>query len=142
MYKLGLEKAEETEIKLQLLLDHRESNRIPENLLFCFIDYTNAFDCVDHNKMENSLRDGNTRLSICLPRNLYAGQEATARTLHGTTNWLKIGKGVGQGCLLSPCLFKFYAEYSSEMPGWMNPKLESRLLGEILTTSDAQMIPL
>ena len=78
----------------------------------------------------------------CLLRNLYVGQEATARTLHGTTNWLKIGKGVGQGCLLSPCLFKFYAEYSSEMPGWMNPKLESRLLGEILTTSDAQMIPL
>ena len=78
----------------------------------------------------------------CLLRNLYASQEATARTLHGTTNWLKIGKGVGQGCLLSPCLFKFYAEYSSEMPGWMNPKLESRLLGEILTTSDAQMIPL
>ena len=61
--------------------------------------------------MENSLRDGNTRLSICLPRNLYAGQEATARTLHGTMDWFQIGKGVHQGCILSPCLFNLYATY-------------------------------
>ena len=69
------------------------------------------------------------------------------RTLHGTADWFKIGKGVQQGCVLSPCLFNFYAKYISEMPGWMNHKLESRLLesrllGEISATSDMQMIPL
>ena len=136
MYKLGLEKAEETEIKLQLLLDHRESNRIPENLLFCFIDYTNAFDCVDHNKMENSLRDGNTRLSICLPRNLYAGQEATARTLHGTINWFKIGKGVCQGCILSPCLFNLYAEYIIRNAGLHEAQVGIKIVERNITNSD------
>ena len=83
--------------------------------------------------MENSERDGNT----CLLRNLYAGQEATVRTGHGTTDWFQIGKGVRQGCILSPCLFNLYAE----MPGWMKHKLESRLLGEISITSDMQMTP-
>ena len=77
----------------------------------------------------------------CLLKNLYAGQEATVRTGH-ETDWLKIGKGVRQGCILSPCLFNFYAEYIRQMPGWMNHKLESRLLGEISTSSDMQMIPL
>ena len=61
--------------------------------------------------MENSERDGNTRLPDCLLRNLYASQEATVRTGHGTTDWFQIGKGVRQGCILSPCLFNFYAEY-------------------------------
>ena len=63
-----------------------------------------------HNKLENSERDGNTRLPDCLLRNLYAGQEATIRTRHGTTEWFQTGKGVHQGCILSPCLFNFYAE--------------------------------
>ena len=76
----------------------------------------------------------------CLLRNLYAGQEATVRTGHGTTDWLQIGKGVHQGCILSPCLFNLYTEYIREMPGWMKLKLESKLPGEILTTSDMQMI--
>ena len=75
----------------------------------------------------------------CLLRNLYAGQEATVRTGHGTIDWLQIGKGVRQGCILSPCLFNLYAE--NIMPGWMNHKLESKLLEEISTTSDMQ-IPL
>ena len=65
----------------------------------------------------------------------YAGQEATVRTGHGTTDWLKIGRGVRQGCILSPCLFKLYAEYIMQMLGWMNHKLESRLPGEISTIS-------
>ena len=86
-----------------------KATEFQKNIYFCFIDYCKAFDCVDHNKMENSLRDGNTRLSICLPRNLYAGQEATARTVHGTTDWFQIRKGVHQGCILSPCLFNLYA---------------------------------
>ena len=66
---------------------------------------------MDHNKLENSERDGNTRHLTCLLRNLYAGQEATVRTGHGTTDWFPIGKGVRQGCMLSPCLVNFYAEY-------------------------------
>ena len=77
----------------------------------------------------------------CLLRNLYAGQEATVRTGHETTDCFQIGKGVCQGCILSPGLFNLNAEYIMEMPGWMNHKLESRLLGEISVTSDTQMTP-
>ena len=90
-------------------MDYRKSKRISEKNI-SFIDYTKAFDCVDHNKLENSKRDGNTR-PLCLLRNLYAGQEATVRTEHGRADWFQIGKGVRQGCILSPCLFNFYAEY-------------------------------
>ena len=83
-----------------------------KNIYFCFIDYAKAFDCVDHNKLwkipqEMGIADHLT----CLLRNLYAGQEATVRTGHGTTDWFQIGKGVCQGCILSPCLFNLYAEY-------------------------------
>ena len=74
-----------------------------QNTYFCFIDYAKAFDCADHNTVENS-RDGNTRPPDLL-RNLYTGQEATVRTRHGTTDWFQIGKGARQGCILSPCLF-------------------------------------
>ena len=74
-------------------------------------------------------------------RNLYAGQEATVRTGHGTIDWFHIGKGVHQSCILSPCLFNFYAEYIMRNAGWMKHKLESRLLGEISITSDMQMTP-
>ena len=77
----------------------------------------------------------------CLLRNLYAGQEATVRTGHGTTDWFQIGKGVHQGCILSPCLFNLYAEYIIETLGWKKHKLESRLPGEISITSDIQMTP-
>ena len=77
----------------------------------------------------------------CLLRNLYAGQEATVRTGHGTTDWFPIGKGVRQGCILPPCLFNVYAEYIMQNASWMNHKLESRLLGEIPITSDMQMTP-
>ena len=77
----------------------------------------------------------------CLLRNLYAGQEATVRTGHGTTDWFQIGKGVRQGCILSPCLFNFYAEYMMRNFDWKKHKLESRLPGEISITSDMQMKP-
>ena len=77
----------------------------------------------------------------CLLRNLYAGQEATVRTGHGTTDWFQIGKGVHQGCILSDCLLNLYAEYIIQMPSWMKHKLESRLLGEISVTSGMQMTP-
>ena len=77
----------------------------------------------------------------CLLRNPYADQEATVRTGHGTTDWFQIGTGVRQGCILSPCLFNFYAEYILRNAGWMKHKLESRLPGEISITSDMQMTP-
>ena len=76
-----------------------------------------------------------------LLRNLYVGKEATVRTVHGTTDWFKTGKGVHQSCILSPCLFSVYADYMIEMLDWMKPKLESRLLGEISVTLDTQMTP-
>ena len=78
----------------------------------------------------------------CLLRNLYAGQEATVRTGHGTTDWFQIGKGVHQGCILSPCLFNLYAEFIMRKLGCTKHKLESRLPGEISITSDMQMTPL
>ena len=79
---------------------------------FCFIDYAKAFDCVDHNKLWKILKvTGIPDHLTYLLRNMYAGQEATVRTGHGTTDWFEIGKGVSQGCILSPCLFNFYAEY-------------------------------
>ena len=78
----------------------------------CFIDYAKAFDCVDHHKLWKILQEmGIPDHLTCLLRNLYAGQEATIRTGRGTTNWFQIGKGVCQGCILSPCLFNLYAEY-------------------------------
>ena len=83
-----------------------------KNIYFCFIDYAKAFDCVDHNKLWKILKEmGIPDLLTCLFRNLYAGQEATVRTGHGTTDWFQIGKRVRQGCILSPCLFNLYAEY-------------------------------
>ena len=83
-----------------------------KNIYFCFIGYTKAFDCVDHNKLWKNLKEmGLPDHPTCLLRNLYAGQEATVRSGHGTTDWSQIGKGVRQGCILSPCLFNLYAEY-------------------------------
>ena len=79
---------------------------------FCFIDYAKAFEYVDHNKLWKILKEMEILDHLtCLLRNLYASQETTVRTGHGTTNWFQIGKGVHQGCVLSPCLFNLYAEY-------------------------------
>ena len=89
----------------------KKAREFQKNIYFCFIDYAKAFNCVDHNKLENSERDGNIRPPTHLLRNLYAGQEATVRTGHGTTDWFQIGKGVRQGCILSLCLLNLYAEY-------------------------------
>ena len=100
-------------------------------------------DCVDHNKLWTILKE--MRISdhlTYLLQNLYAGQEATVRTGHGTTDWFKIGKGVRQGYLrLSPCLFNLYAEYIIRKLGWMKHKLASGLQGEISITSDTQLMP-
>ena len=89
-----------------------KTREFPKNIYFCFIEYAKAFDCVDHNKLWKILKEmGIPDHLNCLLGNLYAGQEATVRTEHGTTDWFQIGKGVRQGCILSPCLFNVYAEY-------------------------------
>ena len=89
-----------------------KASEFHKNISFCFIDYAKAFDCVDHNKLWKTVKEmGIPDHLTCLLRNLYAGQEARVRTGHGTTDWFQIGKGVRQGCILSPCLFNLYAEY-------------------------------
>ena len=88
-----------------------KTRELQKNIDFCFIDYAKAFDCVDHNKLWKILKGmGIPDHLTCLLRSLYAGQEATVRTGHGTTDWFQIRKGVRQGCILSPCLFNFYAD--------------------------------
>ena len=89
-----------------------KAREFQENIYFCFIDYAKAFDCADHNKLWEILKEmGIPDHLTCLLRNLYAGQEAIVRTGHGTTDWFQIGKGVHQSYILSPCLFNLYAEY-------------------------------
>ena len=112
MFKLVLEKAEEQEIKLPTSAGSWKKVEFQKNVYFCFIDYVIAFDCVDHNKLWEILQKMEVpdHLSYLLS-NLYAGQKATVRTGHETTDWFQIGKGVCQGCILSPCLFNLYAEY-------------------------------
>ena len=90
----------------------KKAREFQKNIYFCFIDYATAFDCMDHNKLWKILKEMEISDHLtCLLRNLYAGQEATVRTGHGTTDWFQIGKGVYQGCISSPCLFNLYAEY-------------------------------
>ena len=140
MFKLVLEKAEEPQIKLPTSAGKRK--RVQENIYFCFIDYAKAFDCVDHNKLWKVLQEmGIPDHLTCLLRNLYAGQEATVRTGPGTTDRFQIGKGVHQGCILSPGLFKLYAEYIMRKPGLEEAQTGIRLLGERSITSDMQMTP-
>ena len=94
-----------------IIVKARESQK---NIYFCFIDYAKSFDCVDHNQLWKILKEmGIPEDLTSLLRNLYAGPKATVRTKHGITDWFKIGKGVRQGCVLSPCLFNFYTEFSS-----------------------------
>ena len=99
-------------------LDHRKTREFQKDIYICFIDYAKAFDCVDHNKLWKILKDmGISDHLTHLLRNLYASQEATVRTGYGTTDWLQIGKGVHQGCILSPCLSNLYAQYTMRNTG-------------------------
>ena len=119
-----------------------KAREFQKDIYFCFIDCAKAFDCVDHNKLWKILKETVIPDHLThLLRNLYAGQGATVRTRHGTTDWFQIGKGVRQGCILSPCLFKLYAEYIMRNTGLEEDKLESRFPGEISITSDMQMTP-
>ena len=113
LFKLVLEKAEEPEIKLPTSTgSSKKAREFQKSIYFCFIDYAKAFDCVDHKKLWKILKEmGIPDHLTSLLRNLYAGQEATVRTGHGTTDWFQIGKGVHQGCILSPCLFNLYTEH-------------------------------
>ena len=112
-----------------------KARELQKNIYFCLIDYTKDFNCMNHNKLWKILKDmGITDHLTCLHRNLYAGQEATIRTGHDTTDRFQIGKGVSQGCILSPYLFNLNARLDEA-------QLESRLLGEISITLDTQMTP-
>ena len=96
----------------------KKAREFEKNIYFCFIDYAKAFDCIDHNKLWEILKEmGIPDHLTCLLRNLYAGQEATVRTGHGTTDWFRIWKGIRQGCTLLSCLFNLYAEYIMQNVG-------------------------
>ena len=131
MYKLDLEKAEEPEIKLPTSVGSskkQESSR--KKNLVCFIDYAKNFACVDHNKLWKILKEmGIPDHLTCLLRNVYAGQEATVRTGHGTTDWFQTGKGIHQGCILSPFLFNLCAEYIMRNAGLDETDARIKIVG-------------
>ena len=143
MFKLDLEKVEPPEMKLPTSIGSskkEESSRKPS--ISALLTMLKTFDCVDHHKLWKILKVmGIPDHLTCLPQNLYVGQEATVTTRHGTMDWLKIKKGVHQGCILSPCLLKFYAEYIMQNARWMKHKLESTLQGEISITLGTKLAP-
>ena len=107
-----------------------KTKEFQKNIYFCLIDYAKDFDCVDHNKVWTIRKEmGIPEHLICLLRNLYTGQEATVRTGHGTADWFQIGKGVHQGCVLSPCLFNFYAEYIMRNAGLEEAQAGIKIVG-------------
>ena len=119
-----------------------KAREFQKNIYFCFIDYTKSFDCVDHNKLWKTFQEmGIPDHLTCFLRNLYPGQEATVRTGHGTTDWFQIGKGVRQGCILSPCLFNLYAEYIMRNAELDEAQAGIKMAGRISVTSDIQMTP-
>ena len=146
MFKLDLEKAEELEIKLPTSAGSSKKRESSMKLMYlCFIDYAKALDCVDHNKLWKILKEmGIPDHLTCLLRNLYAGQEATVRTGQGTTDWFQIGKWVGQGCILSPCLFKLYAEYIMRNPGLEEAqggiKISRRNINNLIYSDDTTLM--
>ena len=142
MFKLVLGKAEEPEIKLPHPLDHgkkqESSRKISISALLTMPKPLTLWITINWKILkEMGIPDHLTSLL----RNLYAGEEATVRTGHGTTDWFQIRKGVCQGCILLPCLYNFYAEHIMRNAGLEEAQLESRLLGEISLTSDMQMTP-
>ena len=142
MFKLVLEKGEEPEIKLPTSIGSSKKQESSRKTSISALLTVPKPLTVDHNQLWKIPQElGIPDHLTCLLRNLYAGQEATVRTGHGTTDWFQMRKGVHRGCILSPCLFNLYAEYIIEMLGWRKHRLESRLPGEISITSDMQMTP-
>ena len=142
MFKLDLEKAEEPEIKLPTSVGSskkQESSR--KTSTFALLTMPKPLTVWITTNWKSLQEMGIPGHLTCLLRNLYAGQEAAIRTGHGTTGWFQIGKGVHQGCILSPYLFNLYAEYIMQNAGLDEAKLKSRFLGEIPITSDMQMTP-
>ena len=118
----------------------KESSR--KTSISAFIGYAKAFDCVDHNKLWKILKEMGLLVRLTwLLRNLYAGQEATVRTGHGTTDWFQIGKGLHQGCIFSPCLFNLYAEYIMRNAGLDKAQAGIKIARRNIKTSDMQMTP-
>ena len=118
-----------------------KAREFKKNICFCFIDYSNAFDSVDHNKVWNIMKEMGIPVHLtCLLRNLYAGQEATV-TGHGTTDWFQIGKGICQGCILSPCLFNLYAENIMWNARLDESQAGIKIAGRNIKTSYMQMTP-
>ena len=122
-----------------------KARELQKNKYFCFIDYAKAFDCVDQNKLWKILKEmGIPDHLTCLLRNLYAGQQATVRTGHETIDWFQIGKGVCQGCILSPCLFNLYAEYIMRNPGLdeaqVGIKIAGRNINNLRYTDDTTLM--
>ena len=119
-----------------------KAREFQKNIYFCFIDYAKAFDCVDHNKLWKTLKEmGISDHLTCLLKNLYAGQEATVRTGHGTIDWFQIGKVVCQGCILSPRLFNLYAEYIMRNAGLEEAQSGIKIAGRNINNLDMQMTP-
>ena len=132
MFKLDLEKAEEQEIKLPTFTGSSKKQESSRKTSTSALLTMPKLLTVNHSKLWKILKEmGIPDHLTCLLRSLYAAQEATVRTGHGTTDWFQIGNEVCQGCILSPCLFNLMQNTSCEIPGWKKQKLESRLLGEI-----------
>ena len=120
----------------------KKTREFQKNIYFCFIDYVKAFDWVDYNKLWKILQEmGIPDHLTCLMKNLYVGQKTTVRTGHGTTDCFQIRKEVHQGCILSPCLFNFYAEYIMWNARLGESQVWIKISGEISITSDMQMMP-
>ena len=140
MVKLDLEKAEDPEIQWPTSTGSLKKQEFQKHIDVGFIDYVKAFDCVDHNKLWKILQEmGIPGHLTCLLRNLYAGQEATVRTGHGKIDWFQIGKGVHQGCILSPCLFNFCAEYIMRNAGLEAAQAGIKIAGRNI--NNLQMTP-
>ena len=119
-----------------------KAKEFQKHIYFCFIDYAKAFDCVDHNKLWKNLKEtGIPDHLTWLLRNLYTGQEVTVRTGHGTTDWFQIGKGVCQGCILSPCLFNLCAEYIMRNVGLEEAQAGIKIAGRNTNNLKVQMTP-
>ena len=139
IFKLYLEKARDQIANICWIIE--KARDFQKSIYFCFIDYAKALTVWITTNCRKFLKMETPDHLTCLLRILYAGQEATVRTGYGTTDWFQIGKGVCQGCILSPCLVNVYAEYIMWNAGWMKHKLESRLPGNLSITSDMQMTP-